>query len=33
MQYYYPYQPTQPAAGPAEGWAKVKKGLSRARFW
>jgi succinoglycan biosynthesis transport protein ExoP len=32
LQYYYAYQPRQDAP-PEEGWAKLKKGLSRARFW
>ena len=30
IQYYYAYQPT---AEPQEGWARLKKGLSRARSW
>jgi succinoglycan biosynthesis transport protein ExoP len=32
LQYYYAYQPRQDT-GEEEGWAKLKKGLSRARFW
>ena len=33
LQYYYAYQPTQPAEDEPEGWAKLKKGFSKARFW
>ncbi len=34
LQYYYAYQPepTEPTE-PEHGWAKLRKGLSRARFW
>jgi capsular exopolysaccharide synthesis family protein len=32
LQYYYAYQPRQEAPE-EQGWAKLKKGLSRARFW
>ena len=32
LQYYYAYQPRQEAPE-EQGWAKVRKGLSRARFW
>ncbi len=31
LQYYYAYQP-EPTE-PEHGWAKLRKGLSRARFW
>ena len=31
LQYYYTYQPTP--TEPQEGWAKLKRGLSKARFW
>ena len=30
LQYYYAYQPTGEVE---EGWAKLRKGLSRTRFW
>jgi polysaccharide biosynthesis transport protein len=33
LQYYYAYQPRQEAPAEEEGWARLKKGLSRARFW
>ena len=31
LQYYYAYQPT--ADAPEHGWDKIKKSLSRAKFW